>query len=81
MGALLYRKGLIVSILFSSAALSLGMIFLTYIVGISGFEALTRSLSTPLTLFIFFSFSLVYTSIWNVCLRKFMKLFGAQERL
>lgn len=79
MGALLYRKGIIVSILFSSAALSLGMIFSTYIVGIPGFEALTRSLSTPLTLFIFLSFSLVYTSIWNVCLRKFMKLHGARE--
>ncbi|WP_242834327.1 hypothetical protein [Clostridium pasteurianum] len=71
-GTLLYRKGIIISILFSSIALSLGMIFLTYIVGISPFVDLTSPLSTPLTFLIFFSFSLVYSSIWNICLRKFM---------
>ena len=71
-GALLYRKGILISILFSSIALSLGMIFLTYIVGISAFVDLTSSLSTPLTFLIFFSFSLVYASIWNICLRNFM---------
>jgi hypothetical protein len=71
-GTLLYRKGIIISILFSSIALSLGMIFLTYIAGISAFVDLTSPLSTPLTFLIFFSFSLVYASIWNICLRKFM---------
>ncbi|WP_242865935.1 hypothetical protein [Desnuesiella massiliensis] len=72
MGTLLYRKGLIISILFSSIALSLGMISLTYIVGISAFVDLASQLSTPLTFLIFFSFSLVYTSIWSICFRKFM---------
>ena len=72
MGTLLYRKGLIISILFSSIALSLGMISLTYIVGISAFVDLASQLSTPLTFLIFFSFSLVYASIWNICFRKFM---------
>lgn len=71
-GTLLYRKGLKVSILFSSIILSLGMIFLTYIAGISAFVDLTSSLSAPLTFLIFFSFSLVYASIWNICFRKFM---------
>ena len=71
-GTLLYRKGIIISILFSSIILSLGMIILTYIVGISAFVDLTSSLSTPLTFLIFFTFSLVYTSIWNFCFRKFM---------
>ena len=71
-GTLLYRKGIIISILFSSITLSLGMIFLTYIVGISAFVDLTSSLSIALTFLIFFLFSLVYASIWNICFRKFM---------
>lgn len=71
-GTLLYRKGIIISILFSSITLSLGMVFLTYIVGISAFVDLTNSLSTPLTFLIFFSFSLVYASIWNICFKIFM---------
>ncbi|ARC86143.1 putative membrane protein [Clostridium argentinense CDC 2741] len=71
-GTLLYRKGIIISILFSSIILSLGIIFLTYIVGIPAFVDLTSSLSTPLTFLIFFSFSLIYASIWNICFRKFM---------
>jgi hypothetical protein len=71
-GTLLYRKGIIISILFSSITLSFGIIFLTYIVGIPAFADLASSLSTPLTLLIFFSFSLVYTSVWNICFRKFM---------
>jgi hypothetical protein len=71
MGTLLYRKRIIVSILFSSIALSIGMIFLTYIAGIPAFVDLASSLSIPLTFLIFFSFSLVYASIWNICFRKF----------
>ena len=70
MGALLYRKGIFVSILFSTIILSLGMISLTYIVGISPFGELTDSQSIPLTLVIFTSFSLIYASIWNICFRK-----------
>ncbi len=71
-GTFLYRKGIIISILFSSIALSLGMLLLTYIVGISGFVDLTSSLSTTLIFLIFFTFSLVYASIWNIYFRKFM---------
>ncbi|MFZ5351827.1 MAG: hypothetical protein ACOZCL_03765 [Bacillota bacterium] len=71
-GSLLNRKGVVVSILISSTALSFGLIFLTYIVGISVFVNLTNSLSTPLILLIFFSFSLVYAGIWSICLIKFI---------
>jgi hypothetical protein len=71
-GTLLYRQGIIISILFSSITLSLGMIFLTYIAGVSAFVDLTSSISTSLTFLIFFSFSIVYASVWNICFRKFM---------
>lgn len=72
LGTFLYRKGLFVSILYSSIILSLGMISLTYIVGISAFGDLTSLESIPLTLLIYTSFSLIYVSIWNICLRKFI---------
>lgn len=70
-GAFLNKKGLIISTLYSSLILSLGMTVLTYIVGIPAFVDLSRSLSTPLLLFIFFLFSLIYASIWNIGLKKF----------
>lgn len=72
-GALLYRKRIIISTLFSSIALTLGMICLTYIVGIEGFTDMSNSLSLPITFLIYFFFSLIYASIWNICLQKFMK--------
>ncbi len=71
-GTLLYRKGIFVSILFSSIVLSLGMILLTFVVGISAFGDLTSSLSMFLTVLVFISFSLIYVSIWNIFLRKFI---------
>lgn len=71
MGTLLYRKGIIISILFSSIALSLGMIFLTYIVRISAFVDFTNSLTISLTFLIYITFSFIYSSIWNICFRKF----------
>lgn len=80
MGALIYRKGLFFSILFSSLSLSLGMVFLTYIIGIPAFVDLARSLSMPLTLFIFFLFSLVYVSIWNIGIKKLMKYILVHNR-
>ncbi|WP_455714498.1 hypothetical protein [Anaerosporobacter sp.] len=71
-GALLYKKGIIISIVFSSISLALGMICLTYIIGIPAFLDFANSLSTSLTLIIFFLFSLAYASIWNFCLIKFV---------
>lgn len=72
-GTFLNKKGIIISTLISALALSLGMIVLTYIIGVPAFVELASSLSTPLILFIYFLFSLVYTSIWNICVRKLMK--------
>lgn len=69
-GALLYRKGIFVSILFSTIILFIGIISLTYIIGVSPFGQLTDSQSIPLTLVIFVTFSLIYASIWNIGLRK-----------
>lgn len=72
-GALLNRKGIIISTLISGLALFLGMIVLTYVIGVPAFVEMARSLSTLLILFIFILFSLVYSSIWNICIRKLMK--------
>lgn len=72
MGTLLYRKGLWISILLSSIALTFGMAFLTYIVRFLAFVEIANSFSVSLTLIIFLIFSIIYTSIWNVCFRKFM---------
>lgn len=71
-GTLLYRKKILVSILFSGIILFLGMISLTYLVGISAFGDLTGSLPIHLTLLIFLSFSFIYAGIWSICLRKFI---------
>lgn len=71
MGALLFRKGMISSILFSSVSLFIGMVCLTYIVGIPAFVDLASSFSRALTFLIFFLFSLVYSSICNVFISKF----------
>ena len=72
LGTFLYRKGLFVSILFSSIILSIGMISLTYIVGISAFGDLISLESIPLIILFYTSFSLIYASIWTICLRKFI---------
>lgn len=71
-GALLFRRGIISSILFSSVALYLGITFLTYIIGIPGFVDLANSFSTTLAFLIFFLFSLIYSSICNICIKKFI---------
>lgn len=71
-GTFLYRKGILVSILFSFIILSLGIMTLTFIVGIQAFGDLTSSVSIPTTILIFTSFSLVYVSIWNISVRKFI---------
>lgn len=71
-GTFLYRKGLFASILYSSIILSIGMIFLTYIAGISAFGDLTSLDSILLTLLIYSLFSFIYVSIWNIYVRKFI---------
>lgn len=72
LGTFLYRKGLFVSILFSSIILSIGMISLTYIAGISAFGDLTSLDSIPFILLIYSLFSVIYVSVWNICMSKFI---------
>ncbi len=69
-GSLLYRKGIIASIICSSMVLTLGMIFLTYLVKVEGFIQLTNKLTSPIVLLIYIGFTTVYTSIWNIILIK-----------
>ncbi|MDG5789920.1 hypothetical protein QA612_20905 [Evansella sp. AB-P1] len=69
-GIFLYRKGLFASIFFSSILLSLGMLMLTYFVGIAVFGTMTPLARIPLTLLIFYFFSLIYASIWSIYLKK-----------
>ena len=71
-GMFLYRKSMLKSILISSIALSLGIMCLTYIIQLSAFIDFTSSWSIPLSFIIFFLFSLVYSSIWNICIKKFI---------
>ena len=71
-GTLLYRKRMVLSVFSSSIALSLGIAFLTYIIGIPSFVDIASQLSIPLAFLIFFSFSLAYATIWHIGLRKLM---------
>lgn len=71
-GILTKRKGNMISILLSGVALSLGMLCLTYIVGVPAFAELTETISPPFIFLTFILFSLAYSSIWNICIRKFM---------
>ena len=72
MGAVFYRKGILISILISSISLSIGMMLLTYVTRFAAFVGFTGSYSISLTLLIYLIFSVVCTSIWNIFFRKFM---------
>jgi hypothetical protein len=69
---LLYKKKILISTLYTALTLSAGMIILTYMIGISAFGDFTNAISMPLTLLIYLLFSLIYTSIWNICIKKFI---------
>lgn len=71
-GTLLYRKGIFISIFFSSITLSIGMMCLTYIIQMSAFIEFTSSWSISLSFLIFFIFSLIYASILNISFKRFM---------
>ncbi|MDF2904979.1 MAG: hypothetical protein K0R34_300 [Herbinix sp.] len=74
LGAALYRKGLLITLLASSLALTIGMLALTYIVTIPGFSEITGSLRVPLIVLIYFLFSFLYSTIWFLGLKKFLGL-------
>ncbi|MBU9711472.1 hypothetical protein [Evansella tamaricis] len=73
-GTFLFRKGIVISVLFSSIVLSLGMFLLTHFVGITLLGDFTNFGSILFTFFSFFLFSLIYTSIWNLFVRKLIQL-------
>lgn len=70
LGALLLRKGVFVTILASTFALTVGIIIMTYIVVIPAFVEFADSFSLPIVLLFFAGFSLVYVSVWGICFRK-----------
>lgn len=72
-GSLLFRKGLIISILISTFALSSGMLILTFIIGIPALGDLSDQISVALTVLIFNVFSIAYVSLWNISIRRFMR--------
>lgn len=67
----IYRKGILISVFITAAILTGGMITLTYIIGIPGFEKFAASLSLPTTIMIYSIFSLFYIYIWAILLRRF----------
>lgn len=70
LGALSYRKGIVVSIIAAAISLTTGILALTYIIAIPAFKGLADSFSLPVIILMYFIFSLVYVSIWNIFLRK-----------
>jgi hypothetical protein len=65
-GTFLYRKGIFVSTIISSITLSLGIIILTYVINIFTFITI-KSIHI---IMIFFFFSILYTFVWNLLLKK-----------
>lgn len=71
MGAMIFRKGIFATIVFSSISLCAGMMILTFIIVVPGFAEFAASLSFISILFIFLLFSFIYVSIWSVFFRRF----------
>lgn len=70
---LFYKRKLFPAIIITAIILTIGMIALTFIVGISAFGDFTSSLSLTITLLIFILFSLIYATIWNLSFKRFIK--------
>lgn len=81
LGSLVYRKGALISILSSAISLSLGMIILTYIAAVPAFVEFTETIKLPIAIGIFIIFSLVYVSVWFLCLRKLAKYLNLIKRI
>lgn len=81
LGALLHSKSILVSILASATALLMGILILTYMVAIPVFVNIVHFFKFPLTLLVFILFSLIYTSIWYLCLKKYEHRFRRMKLL
>ncbi len=81
LGVCIFRKGLVFSIVASAAALTAGILALTYIVAIPSFQELAGRLAFPILSLLYFLFSCLYVSIWSLCFRKFAKRFNKAENV
>lgn len=70
LGAFLYRKGVVVTIITTTLSLTFGMIILTYIAVIPTFNELADKIQLPFILLIYSVFSLVYIILWIIFFRK-----------
>ena len=72
MGILIYRKGVLVSVLCSGVALSIGIGVLTYVIGVFQMGSLEDSIPAGVLILVFLLFYIVYAWVWNVMVRKFV---------
>lgn len=72
-GGLLFRRGFVVTLLFSTVSLFFGILFMTYVVGIPAFGDFTESFSSTITLMIYLLFSFIYVGFWTICVRRFIE--------
>lgn len=71
LGALLFRRREIITVLASSFGLVFGMLVLTYVIGVPGFAKIASRLKSSILVFAFVIFSIVYVSLWMLFLMKF----------
>lgn len=71
-GAYLFRKTMVLSIFISSVALFLGIMTLTFGVGVAAFGERTHRFSIPTISVIFGVFSFIYASLWNFIVKRFI---------
>lgn len=72
MGALIYRKGKLASILCSGVALSIGISILTFVIGVFQIESLEGTVPVGIVGLAVLLFSLVYAWVWNVIVGRFV---------
>lgn len=73
LGTMQYSKRVLVPILEAAIALTIGIFILTYVAVIPSFADFATSFPVPVVAVLLFAFSLVYASIWHLCIRNFFK--------
>lgn len=73
LGALIYRKGRLVTILTSTIVLFIGMLLLTYVTVIPAFHDFTATISLAVVLIFYSVFASIYVTVWVIMFRKFSK--------
>lgn len=72
MGILIYRKGVLVSVLCSGVALSIGIGVLTYVIGVFEMGSLEDYIPAGALILVFLLFSVIYAWVWNVLAERFV---------